>query len=559
MVKQRKIYTIYLNVYGKNIINLFSGSISKTVSGCLPGRTLTGGNRLENLCKVLIVEDEYITRQGIRNMMDWKAEGFEIVGEACNGKEALELVGKFHPHIVLTDIVMPVMDGLNLEQNLRVKYPEIQVVVLSSYSDFKYVRNSFQSGAADYILKPTLNPAALLKTMREAAARIPGLAVQERQDRSLTTCVERILSGLSTEETQKQFQGAFRKPCFILAGMDVIRIFNGERAALEKQKKLLYQSLEKNMRGYDFVQLVVDESILLLVINFTQAERKSVFYNLKETIEQIARQEPKTCYVVSREFTSPSRLKDIYRGSFLRNLDRIFFYKGKHFLTEEDFKDSEKSEKFDTAEYAKLLGTLQLEKALDCLDVYVDNAISRHSLGEMELKTLVQNAWYRMISILEDEGLNADDLSYLKRDCLVKIYACPYAEDFKRLFHVMEADFRSLVRKYKIDSQSDIIKNILGYIDKHYNEQLTLSSLAKQFNFSYSYLSSYFRSHSAEGFSEYLNKVRIFHAAELLRKGTSAISDVCGAVGYMDQSYFTRVFKKSVGITPREYRRKYRR
>ncbi|HBG55275.1 MAG TPA: DNA-binding response regulator, partial [Ruminococcaceae bacterium] len=131
---------------------------------------------MENLCKVLIVEDEYITRQGIRNMMDWKAEGFEIVGEACNGKEALELVGKFHPHIVLTDIVMPVMDGLNLEQNLRVKYPEIQVVVLSSYSDFKYVRNSFQSGAADYILKPTLNPAALLKTMREAAARIPGLA-----------------------------------------------------------------------------------------------------------------------------------------------------------------------------------------------------------------------------------------------------------------------------------------------------------------------------------------------------------------------------------------------
>ena len=76
---------------------------------------------MKSLCKVLIVEDEYITRQGIRNMMDWRAEGFDIVGEAGNGKEALELVEKLHPHIVLTDIVMPVMNGLDLEQNLRMK------------------------------------------------------------------------------------------------------------------------------------------------------------------------------------------------------------------------------------------------------------------------------------------------------------------------------------------------------------------------------------------------------------------------------------------------------
>lgn len=512
---------------------------------------------MKSLCKVLIVEDEYITRQGIRNMMDWRAEGFEIVGEAGNGKEALGLIERLHPHIVLTDIVMPVMNGLDLEQSLRMKYPELQIVVLSSYGDYDYVRNSFQSGATDYVLKPTLNPAGLLKAMKEAAARIPGLTLQGRRDRSLAACAEQMLSGFSSEETQKQFQKAFQKPCFILAGMDVVRIFDGDKTALERQQKLLSKSLEKNMPACDFVQLVVEESVLLLVVNFTQPESESVFRMLRDAIGQIALQEPRVCYVASPEFSSPSRLKDVYGGSFLRNLDRNFYYKGKHFLMPEDFHEPKEAKKFNAVNYTRLLETLQTEEALDFLADYVNEAISERSPGEMELKTLVQNAWYQMISVLEDQGLDADSLSYLKRDCLVKIYACPYAEDFRHLFSVMETDFRSLIRKYKIDSQGNTIHDILTYIDGHYNEQLTLSSLARQFNFSYSYLSSYFRSHHTEGFSEYLNRVRILHAAELLRAGTSAISDVCGAVGYTDQSYFTRVFRKMTGTTPREYRRKY--
>lgn len=512
---------------------------------------------MESLCKVLIVEDEYITRQGIRNMMDWRTEGFEIVGEACNGKEALELVEKLHPHIVLTDIVMPIMDGLDLEQSLQTRYPNIQVVVLSSYSDFNYVRNSFQSGAADYVLKPTLEPADLLKTMKEVASHIPGLALERHADRSLAVCVEQMLSDFSTEETQKQFQRAFQKPCFILVGLDIVRIFDGDQMAVERQQKLLSQSLGKNMTGCSFVQLVVDEAVLLIVINFTQSERQSVFHTLKSSIGQITLQEPRICYVTSREFHDPSQLKDIYSGSLLRNLDQIFYYKGKNLLMAEALREPKESEKFNSMDYTRLLETLQMEEALDFLSNYVRKTISEHSLGEMDLKTLVQNALYQMISVLEDQGLNSDSLSYLKRDILVKIYACSYAEDFGQLFSVLEADFHSLIRKYKINSQGDTIQNILNYIDSHYKEPLTLSSLAKQFNFGYSYLSSYFRSHHTEGFSEYLNKVRILHASELLRSETSSISDVCGAVGYTDQSYFARVFKKMTGTTPRKYRRKY--
>ncbi len=512
---------------------------------------------MDSLCRVLIAEDEYITRQGIRNMVDWNAEGFEIVGEASNGKDALELVEKLKPHIVLTDIVMPVMDGLELEKKIRSEYPEIQLVVLSSYSDFDYVRDSFQSGAVDYILKPTLNPEELLKTMKQVSAHIPGLTLRGRRNVSLAVCVEQILSGFSGEDIRKQLQDAFQKSDFIMAGMDIARIFSQDASAMERQEKLLSAGTEDALAEFTYVHLIVNESILLLIVNFAHTERELVLNALHRITAAIARQEPRVFYASSRVFSGPTLLKETYNGTFLTNLDQYFYYKGKHFLTAEEFYESKPADKFDMTDYTRLLRTLQVENALNFLENYVNKVLSERSLDEMELKALAQNAWYQMISVLEDQGLNADSLSYLKRECLIKIYACSYAEDFAQAFAILQADFLAIVQKYGVDSRSSTIQNILAYIDSHYNEPLTLASLAQQFSFNYSYLSSYFHTHHKEGFSEYLNKERIRHAAELLRQGTLSVSGVCETVGYTDQSYFTRVFKKMTGTTPREYRRKY--
>lgn len=512
---------------------------------------------MEISCKVLIAEDEYITRQGIRNMIDWNAEGFEIVGEACNGQDALDLAEKLKPHIVLTDIVMPIMDGLTFEKEIRARHPEIQIVVLSSYSDFDYVRDSFQSGVVDYILKPTLNPADLLKTMKQVAARIPGLTLKGRQDVSVASYVEQLLSGYTSENKQRQLRQVFQESCFILVGMAVARIYRQDTTGAERQKKLLSQYAEEHLAEFTHLHLIVEESVLLLVVNFAGSKKKEILSAVNRIVEQIALQEPLTFYAASEVFSDPAQIKDIYNGSFLANMERYFYYRGKHFVASEEFQDLKPTVKFDMAKYTKLLDTLQVKAALDFLEEYVDTVLAECSMDEMELKTLVQNSWYQLISILENHGLDADNLSYLKRDCLIKLYDCSYVQDFVRVFHVLQGDFYELISKYEIDTRSSTIQTILKYIDSHYNEPLTLASLARQFNFNYSYLSSYFRSHHKEGFSEYLNKERIRHASELLKQEDLSVSGVCEAVGYTDQSYFTRVFKKLTGITPRDYRRRY--
>ncbi len=90
-------------------------------------------------CKVVIIDDEFIMRQGMKHMLDWEKEGFQIVGEASNGQEGLEVIEKTKPNIVLTDIVMPVLDGIEFSEILNKRFPEMQLVILSSYDKFEYV------------------------------------------------------------------------------------------------------------------------------------------------------------------------------------------------------------------------------------------------------------------------------------------------------------------------------------------------------------------------------------------------------------------------------------
>lgn len=135
------------------------------------------------ICKVLIVDDEILVRQGIKYVLDWEQEGFQIVGEAANGREALNSLQTLQPHIIITDIVMPVMDGEELTRLVKRDYPATEVIVLSSFSEFHYVRSTFQHGVADYILKPKLEAGALLQVLKRPGNASRNSAAGDRRRR----------------------------------------------------------------------------------------------------------------------------------------------------------------------------------------------------------------------------------------------------------------------------------------------------------------------------------------------------------------------------------------
>ena len=122
---------------------------------------------MEKYCKILIIDDEMIMRQGIKYMLNWEQEGFQLAGEASDGKEGLRLMEELRPDIVLLDVVMPVLDGIEFSDIVREKYPEIQFIILSGYDNFEYVKATLLNGAVDYILKPAINPEKLQREFRE--------------------------------------------------------------------------------------------------------------------------------------------------------------------------------------------------------------------------------------------------------------------------------------------------------------------------------------------------------------------------------------------------------
>ena len=187
---------------------------------------------MSEYCKVVIVDDEFIMRQGMKHMLDWEKEGYPIVGEATNGKEGLELIEAVRPDIVLADIVMPVLDGIEFSKILKARFPQVQLVILSSYDKFEYVKETLLNGAADYILKPALNPDILLKTLNKVAERIPGMQIRKTQHTSSSAQIEKFLLGFVPRLDEALFAEIFPHTLYRVTGMDLGAVCGGDKAQM---------------------------------------------------------------------------------------------------------------------------------------------------------------------------------------------------------------------------------------------------------------------------------------------------------------------------------------
>lgn len=518
---------------------------------------IRGGIPMERYCKVLVVDDEVIMRQGIKHLLDWEHEGFQIVGETSNGKEALEMVENLQPNIVISDIVMPVMDGIDFTKIMQEKYPGIQIVILSSYSEFEYVKSTFQHGAVDYILKPTLSPKELIDTLKKAALKIPNMRLTSSQSISLENMVNQLLSGFDFETNCAELTKKFPHPEFLLLGMNVPYVFEQGGEILNRQRDLLQNAADSALADFTFQQVTVNGQILLLILNFEQEQYQHLKVQMKQMVEHMAKNSSDLFYVYSERFYSIGQMKTVYNDSFLKYMEQRFYNKNHKILSVSDFESVTQRGKFDFKSYSHLLNTLQFNEALKYLHDYVSLSLKQRSLGELELKALTQNALYNIISMLEELDFDLESLNCLKRDYFIKISNVKFSEDFMECLDVILSDFYAIVDKYKVKIDMNMMNKIMDYISANYAEPLTLADVAKVFSFNYYYLSSYFSAHNKEGFSEHLNKVRIEKAVDLLHEEDVPISEVCDAVGYSDHSYFCKVFKKYTGSTPSEFRKKF--
>lgn len=533
---------------------------------------------MNEMYKVLVVDDEMLVRQGIKHILNWEQYGFQIVGEASNGKEALGLIESLHPHIVLTDIVMPVMDGEELTRMIKQRWPEIEVIILSSFSEFDYVRSTFQSGVSDYILKPHLETGKLLETLTTTVDKIlleHNVTISESMEAPIVPLLERLLSGYDAGIDVDTVQTSFPHPCFYLLGAPSEQSFlsgtgkekEGQDYSREdglepERKPIILAALKALYPGMIVTELKGcripgDPQLSLYLLNMNEQDKAALPYRLKKLHAPSVSQNGSVRWVLSRHFSHCSELGDVYRNSLLQLLQYRFFLPRDVALMPEELPPSKPEVKdFQLYIFTEYIRRFQFAEAFQQLRDFIAEQRLFYKGDVFEFKSFIGNIVFNVIHSLGNMNNAMRMLEETKYTYFKMIDEAQHIDDIISLLDSFHLQVEQSVYAAKEQHASNpSMKLLLDYINEHYSEPITLTEMSMHFHFNPSYLSSFFATHHHEGFKEHLNRVRIDKAAELLRKGEIPISEIGSMVGYGDHSYFCKVFKKSTGISPSQYRR----
>lgn len=521
--------------------------------------------------KIMLVDDEFLVRLGIKSLIDWEEQGFVYAGDAPDGEAALALMEGNVPDILLTDILMPNMNGLELIEAVRKRYPATRIIVLSSHDEYEYVRQAMKLGVDDYILKASLKPDELLQLLHDTARKIsavrlePGLRELQDdagwQDNDLRAWLERQLGEPFDEESA---------PDPLELGTDNIlirlRVGSSGRIAgdrrLERQTviNLLEPERSSGLRGFA-IPLKEDELVLLLSMEERKASEPD---RLKQLCEEWIRRAKRYVGVsltagISRPFQGKADIRKAYfeAGEALR---RGSFYEGK----EKAYAFSGPAEEggamiLPETEEQALKRALEEEDA-ESLEQGLQGFFDRMLAARVTVERSVQ-LFLRLFHLIEAKWkpVLGDWFAELESEgpLYKQIVAFEELEEARRWFGRLLEDGLQRLRSRRPEPMHDDIRELVRYMKANYTQELTLRQAAERVNMNESYLSTLFKKETGLGFIEYLNQLRMDKAAQLLAETNMPSYLIAERVGYENINYFGRLFKKTMGLSPQQYRVKH--
>jgi two-component system, response regulator YesN len=520
------------------------------------------------LYKVFLVEDEIVTREGIRDNVDWKANGFEFFGEASDGDMALPLLRAIKPDVLITDIKMPFMDGLQLSKIIRERMPWMKIIILSGHDEFEYAQEAIKLGVNEYLLKP-ITVQEMHKVLQKIAAQLDQekkeqenlKKLQEQLEENQVMLQERLLLKVvtgtiaSTEavETGQSLGLDLVAKCYQIVILKIILRNRSDKFNYDE-----FQFIQQNVSALignnpDIYLLKKDweEFVLLMKGNIPQylEEEKGLLLGLiKSEVEKTGYQ------LMVGVGAQKNRIADIYQ-SFLEA-----------FVDIQNPADREKDDPAQAVDKAELLKVNKsaVETFLNCgvkedCDEFFNSYIQ--PLGETALKSyLIKNYIFMDVvlataKLVNDLGGDIDTL-IPELNSIESIL-----ENIKTIEQLKEKTCKVLGKALTFrDGQTSgqhtrVIRQAKDYITMHYMEpDLSLYEVASQVNLSSSHFSMVFSQETCQTFKEYLTTTRINKARELLRTSSLSSNDISYQVGFNDPHYFSYVFKKNTGFSPTEFR-----
>ncbi len=520
------------------------------------------------LYKVFFVEDEVITREGIRDNVDWNASGFEFCGEAADGEMALPLLRAAQPDVLITDIKMPFMDGLQLSKVVRERMPWVKIIILSGHDEFEYAQQAINIGVTDYLLKP-VTVQKLQNTLQKLSVRLDQerkeqdnlKKLQEQVEENRTALRERLLFNLvvgaisPTDVIEKgQMLGLDLIARYYL--VVVLKIELGDRTEQYDYDEL--QGIQRHIielagKNPDVFALKRDWGDLILVVKGSTPEYFEEERDL--LLEEIKQAVAKTRYQLTIGVGSPKkRITDI-RQSFIEALINIQNSTGGNKSGLNHAFERTELLKVDKSAVENYLRSGVKDGFEEFFNAYL------RPLGETALKSdLIKNyifadAVLSIAKLVNDLGGEVDKVVPELNSIDTIMSDIKTIEQLREQTHKILSNALAYRDSQPNGQYKNLIRQAREYIQHHYADpELSLNEAASQANLSASHFSVVFSQETGQTFKEYLTEVRINKAKELLRMTSLRSADIAYQVGYNDPHYFSTAFKKNTGLTPIEFR-----
>ena len=532
--------------------------------------------------KALIVDDEKHVRQAIRLLADWKSTGILHVLEAENGEEAVAIIASEQPQIIITDMMMPVKNGLELMVWIQAHAPRSKIIVISGHKDYEFLRHAVKYGSIDYLLKP-IDPSQLqdaivkAETAWKSEHRESLLSLNRNQEinqlrplylnQSLSELIDNPQTIQSADETIYREFISLKKIdacCAAILSLDFIPRplldrFASSRHLLEYALlNICNEWLASGRHGIAFKHQYRNNEIVMLLWDEPRQNEKRA-RDIHECIWQTYK--ARVAFGIGRLRPFPHELKQSYQEACdllsnrnLRERQWMHVHDGTsspialklHFIDWEE--KIRLAVKYGGADKIRSV----VEEWLDAV-ARSESITAKHLLQwEKETEIVLTRLTGELHEINQARSafsrISLQDLTLIDDDG--KLTTDPWkAELLQRL-----GDLSTRFREARAHGSS-IVHDIVRYIRTNYSRELTLQEISEQFFLSREYISRKFKQEFNENIVDFLSRIRIESAKALLANPKLKIVEISQAVGYQDEKYFSKVFKKFEGVSPNEFRK----
>lgn len=506
------------------------------------------------MLNVMIVDDETIARDDLKNLIDWETYGFRISAEASNGINALKIFQKNPVDLIITDITMPVMDGLKMAEKIIEKNSTVKFIFLTAYEDFDFARKAMRLGINSYIIKHEMDEQTIVAELNKIKREIYEDIRQKKF--SNDNVYKAFFSETVMEDEFKALTDEYFRS--IKNGNSVILIIDFSDAVMDELlKERLITITKSTLEGFVEVErshifCFSDKSISILLNLKTTVSYANTYHTIlhicnamQDKIMHLLMIKPFIC--VSRIIQSIDKMQDIYLQA-MEELKQKFFYRVSSVIFCDQHNDY--NNHYDYVQELEKLNQSITDRNYDMVRWQIED-ILLHKIAQAKNHKMLWDCLNKMIAMISNMELfesNEDRLIstinlYKTLSGLKNIYGI-----YDYLIGIINEIESSENNKYSLK-----MKSVIDYINHHYHEDITLQSIADLAGVSATYMSQLFKHNIGISFKHYLVQVRIEKAKEMLSLGKYKIYEVGEKVGFHSTQYFCTTFKQITGITPKEY------